>query len=222
MSNNYEYAGKPFTTAIAQEMLNRQYGKKDRIKRAGEVLLKYHLANGGLPPEGNSNLEGEVLLHNIIYAALRRLKNDGRANMIDSGMRWEVFPEGSRVLGEGNQSVYCFYDPRDREKAEAQDKSLWPCNIGSTKRDVEKRVSEQTNQWTVDPRIDLILKTPSGKDLEKKIQGILKLLDRHLKDFSGKGTEWYLVSPDEVLYLYKRVIMRFENPRLFREAFKLL
>ena len=37
MSNNYKYEGKPFTTAIAQEFLNRQYGKKGRIKRAGEA-----------------------------------------------------------------------------------------------------------------------------------------------------------------------------------------
>ena len=209
MSDSYEYEGKPLTSVIAQEFLNRQYGKKFYIKSEGEARLKYHLDNGGLPPESNRSLEGEDLLYHIISTAVRHLKNDGRVNMIERSM-WEVLPEGRRVFGVGSESVYCFYDPRDRRDAEEQVERLWACNIGSTTRDVEIRVGEQTNQWTVDPRIDLILKTPRSKDLESKIHGVLKLLGRHLKGFRGKGREWYRVSPDEVFYLYKCVITRFE------------
>ena len=211
MSDNYEYEGKPFTIAIAEKSLNLQYGEKFHIKSAGEALLKYHLDSGGLPPEGNGNLQDEDLLYHIISTAVHHLKSDGRANMIEYHGMWEVFPEGRRVFGIGSESVYCFYDPRDRQEAEAQGERLWPCNIGKTKRPVEVRVNEQTNQWTVDPRIDLILKTPSGKDLETKIHDILKPLGRYLKDFRGKGREWYRVSPDEVVYLYKCVITRFEK-----------
>ena len=211
MSDSYEYEGKPFTIAIAEKSLNLQYGEKFHIKSAGEALLKDHLDSGGLPPEDNGNLEGEDLVYHIISTAMRYLKNDGRANMIEGSSEWEVFPEGRRILGVGDESVYCFYDPRDRSGAEARGESLWPCNIGFTTKDVEDRVGDQTDQWTIDPRIDLILKTPSGRGLEKKIHGILKLLGRHLKEFRGKGREWYLVSPDEVVYLYKCVITRFEN-----------
>ena len=200
MSDSYEYEGKPFTIAIAEKSLNLEYGKKFHIKSAGETLLKYHLDNGGLPPEGNRNLEGEDLLYHIISTAMRHLKSDGRANMIEHSGMWEIFPEGRRVFGIGSEIVYCFYDPRDRSAAEAQGESLWACNIGFTTKDVEVRVGEQTNQWTVDPRIDLILKTPSGKGLEKKIHNILKILNRHLSGFRGKGREWYLVSPGEVVY----------------------
>ena len=211
MSDSYEYEGKPFTIAIAEKSLNLEYGKKFHIKSAGETLLKYHLDNGGLPPEGNRNLEGEDLLYHIISIAMRHLKSDGRANMIEHSGMWEIFPEGRRFFGIGSESVYCFYDSRDRREAEEGGKKLWACNIGFTTKDVEERVGKQTNQWTADPRIDLILKTPSGRDLEKKIHGILKLLGRHLKEFRGSGREWYLVSPDEVVYLYKCVITRFEN-----------
>ena len=210
MSDSYEYEGKPFTSAMAQKFFNHKYGETFHIKTEGETLLKEHLDNGGLPPEGNRNLEGADLLYHIISTAMRRLKNDGRANMIEGSSQWEVFPEGRRVFGIGSESVYCFYDPRDRRDAEQRGERLWSCNIGSTRREVEVRVREQTNQWTVDPRIDLILKTPSGKDLEKKMHEILKLLGRYLKNFRGKGREWYLVSPDEVFYLYKCVIIQFE------------
>ena len=209
MSDSYEYEGKPFTIAIAEKSLNLEYGKKFHIKSAGETLLKYHLDNGGLPPEGNRNLEGEDLLYHIISTAMRHLKSDGRANMIEHSGMWEIFPEGRRVFGIGSEIVYCFYNPRDRQEAEERGEKLWPCNIGKTERTVEVRVNEQTNQWTVDPRIDLILKTSPGSGLEKKIHDILKLLGRQLKGFRGKGREWYLVSPDEVIFLYKRVIIQF-------------
>ena len=211
MSDSYEYEGKPFTSAMAQKFLNKKYGEIFDIKIAGETLLKEHLDNGGLPPESNGNLEVEDLLYHIISTAMHHLKNDGRANMVEHSGMGEVFPEGRQVFGVGGESVYCFYDPRDRRNAESEGKVLWPCNIGRTKRKVEERVGEKTYQWTVAPRIDLILKTPSGKDLEKKIHDILKILGRHLKGFKGSGREWYRVSPDEVFYLYKCVITRFEK-----------
>ena len=211
MSDSYEYEGKPFTSAIAEKSLNLHYGKTFHIKTEGETLLKEHLDNGGLPPEGNRNLEGEDLLYHIISTAMRHLKSDGRANMIKGSSQWEVFPEGRRVFGIGSESVYCFYNPRDRQEAETRGEGLWPCNIGKTKRPVEVRVGEQTYQWTVDPRIDLILKTSPEIRLEKKIHEILKLLGRHIPGFRGSGREWYLVSPDEVVYLYKCVITRFEK-----------
>ena len=211
MSDSYEYEGKPFTIAIAEKSLNLQYGEKFYIKSAGEALLKYHLDSGGLPPGGNGNLQDEDLLYHIISTAVHHLKSDGRVNMIEHGGMWEVFPEGRRVFGVGSESVYCFYNPRDRQEAEARGEKLWECNIGRTKRAVEVRVGEQTYQWTVDPRIDLILKTPPGSGLEKKIHDILKLLGRHIPGFRGSGREWYRVYPDEVVYLYKCVITRFEN-----------
>lgn len=211
MSDSYEYEDKPFTIAIAERSLNLQYEKKLNIKSEGEALLKYHLDNGGLPPESDGNLEGEDLLYHIISTAMRHLKSDGRANMIEGSSQWEIFPEGRRVFGIGSESVYCFYNPRDRREAEERGERLWECNIGKTTRPVKVRVREQTYQWTVDPRIDLILKTSPGSDLEKKIHRILKLLGRHIPGFRGSGREWYLVSPDEVVYLYKCVITRFEN-----------
>ena len=96
-------------------------GRTFDIKTEGETLLKYHLDNGGLPPEGNRNLEGEDLLYHIISTAMRHLKSDGRANMIEHSGMCEIFPEGRRVFGIGSEIVYCFYDPRDRQGSRSRE-----------------------------------------------------------------------------------------------------
>ncbi len=204
MSNNYKHKGLPFTTEIAEKFLNRLSGKEFHIERIGQVVLQQHLDNGGAPPE-----EG---LSDIVHRALLRLYYaDGRAKRSSRSDKniWEIFPEGRQIFGSGTGAVYCFYEPRDREKAEARGECQWPCNIGETSGDVEERVQQQTRQWTVEPRIDLILQTSQQKDLEAKIHNLLKALDRHLKGFKGSGREWFNTSPKEIIFLYRRVLPHF-------------
>lgn len=209
MSNNYKYEGKPFTREIAEYIINRQYGCRFGIAEIERIIFEGHLKHGGLPPEGNRQLED--LLSRIFFDAMVHLRQQGRVGRSKDSSMWEVFPEGRRVFGDGSGSVYCFYDPRNRKEAEKKTIYTWACNIGETERDVEVRVKEQTDQWTEKPRIDLILKTSQSKDLEGKIHDLLKALGRHLPDFEAKGREWFCVHPDEVLCLY-RLIKRFENP----------
>ena len=203
MRNNYKYKSLPFTEVIAEELLNNLQGGEYPIEQAGELLLQQHLNQGGSQPETE--------LSEIVRSAFYLLGTNGRAKRVprtDEDV-WEVFPEGQRIFGSGNGAVYCFYNPRDREEAERNNENRWPCNIGETSGDVKQRVRQQTLQWTVEPRIDLILRTNRQEDLESKIHNLLKALDRHLRVFQARGREWFQTSPDEVVYLSTSVLPRF-------------
>ena len=203
MSNNYEYKGLPFTRAIAEELLNDLSGREFHIEQAEELLLQDHLAQDGSPPETE--------LSEIVLGAFHLLKANGRAERVSRTDKeiWEIFPKGRRIFGSAQGAVYCFYNPRDREQAEANNEERWACNIGETGGDVEERVRQQTRQWTVEPKIDLILRTSQHKDLESRIHNILKVLDMHLSDFQASGREWFQTSPDEIVYISTAVLPRF-------------
>ena len=200
MSNNYEYKGLPFTRAIAEELLNDLSGREFHIEQAAELLLQDHLAQDGSPPETE--------LSEIVLGAFYLLRANGRAKRVPRKDKevWEIFPKGQRIFGSGKGAVYCFYNPRDRKQAEANNEERWPCNIGRTRGDVKERVRNQTHQWTVEPRIDLILRTDRERDLESKIHNLLKALDRHLRNLPASGREWYNTSPDEIVYLSVSVL----------------
>ena len=113
-------------------------------------------------------------------------------------------PEYRREFGVGENQVYLFYDPRDKQDAESMLKNVWACNIGSTTRPVEERVGEQTDQWTVTPVIALIFRCVHEnecREFESRIQNILKIFGRQRGDL--KGREWFDTSPDEVVDIYK-------------------
>ena len=203
MSSNYKYKGLPFTGAVAEELLNNLSGEEFLIEQAGELLLQHHLDQEGSPPETE--------LSEMVREAFHLLSTNGRAKRVartDNDV-WEIFPDSQRIFGSGNGAVYCFYNPRDREEAEAINQNRWPCNIGRTREDVEERVRQQTRQWTVEPKIDLILRTNRETDLESKIHDLLKALNRHLRDFQASGREWFQTSPDEIVYLATPILPRF-------------
>ena len=203
MSNNYEYKGLPFTRAIAEELLNDLSGREFHIEQAAELLLQDHLAQDGSPPETE--------LSEIVLEAFYLLRANGRAKRVSRTDKevWEIFPNGRRIFGSAQGAVYCFYDPRDRGKAEAKNEKQWACNIGETSGDVEERVRQQTLQWTVAPKIDLIIRTSQHKELESKIHNILKALNMHLSNFQARGREWFQTSPDEIIYISTSVLPRF-------------
>ena len=203
MSNNYKYKGLPFREAIAEELLNNLSGGELLIEQAGKLLLQHHLDREGSPPETE--------LSKIVLGAFHLLRANGRAKRISRTDQevWEIFPNGRRIFGSAQGAVYCFYNPRDREDAEAKNEKRWPCNIGETSGEVEERVRQQTRQWTVKPKIDLIIRTSQHKDLERKIHDILKALDMHLTGFPASGREWFQTSPDEIVYIATSVLSRF-------------
>ncbi len=108
---------------------------------------------------------------------------------------------GVVMLGSGSGAVYVYYYPRDKKLAESERKSVWECKVGMTESDVGNRVrSQRTTAIYEEPEIGLEIRTDNPRCLEKAIHAILELKGRKI-DTSGKGNEWFLTSPNEVMVL---------------------
>lgn len=166
--------------------------------------------------------EGTIIeVEKITEKALTQLSEDGKAQQISknewekyelwdllsdkeikqiSEEKWRIPPACQQIFGKGEDWVYLYYF--DREKAEAQDQGneVWPCKIGRTEREPEKRIQEQIDEDSDIPIIALLLRTDKPKVLERTIHGILTLRGVHLKH--GQGKEWFLTSPNEVIDIY--------------------
>ena len=180
--------------AIIKDRLNGKGSITKLVERVKEPLLKENI----LPPEDSIHT-----LESLIRQALMRLERDGYVKQISKEDDiWEIYPSPLRIFGEGEGNVYVFYDHRSKQEAEQKGRAIWLCNIGSTKRSVEKRIREQTGEWLVEATIGLIIKTNDHEELETKIHEILKVFDRQQKENKGKklkGNEWFDTSPDEVI-----------------------
>lgn len=198
-TSDYEHSDKHLDRDIAQEIIKDKLEGTGNIEMIGEMVLEHHLNNGGLLPDPNENFRFRDL-YTIINTAMLRLCREGYAER-KSRDKWTLHAAPLRVFGEGEASVYLFYDPRDKS-AES-----WACNIGCTERNVEVRVKEQTKQWTVSPAIALIFKTDAPEDLEDKLHHILERVGRWRKDIKDKraGREWFDTDPDEVCMLYQHI-----------------
>ena len=115
--------------------------------------------------------------------------------------KWRILPPHQQIFGEGEGWVYLYYF--DKGKAEAQDQGskVWPCKIGFTENEPEKRIQQQMEENSDIPIIALLLQTNKPKVLERSIHGILTLRGSHLKH--PQGREWFLTEPDEVASIYK-------------------
>ena len=108
---------------------------------------------------------------------------------------------GVVMLGSGSGAVYVYYYPRDKKLAESERRSVWECKVGMTESDVGNRVrSQRTTAIYEEPEIGLEIRTDNPRCLEKAIHAILELKGRKI-DTSGKGNEWFLTSPNEVMVL---------------------
>jgi hypothetical protein len=113
-----------------------------------------------------------------------------------------VAPEARREIGDGAESVYVYYLPRDRQYAELAGASRWRCKIGRTVGLAEARIRGQAGTALSErPRIDLVIHTQDGRVLEDAVHAILTLKGRLLGEAPGK--EWFLTSPGEVESMYE-------------------
>lgn len=214
MNDQYEYAERPLTPGIAQnliiELFAGQTVQKQEIMR---VVDETHRERGGLPSRARFN--------NPVTLALSRMKREGQAenphqgvwfissspqedeNVDDEGVNSEETDlDSARTVGSGEGSVYLYYFPAYKRLAELQGEQVWPCKIGKARNDPISRISSQTRTALPEhPEVGLIIKTDELRLMETTIQNILKLQGKHKQD--APGTEWFITSPGEVEQVYE-------------------
>ena len=224
---NYPGRNKPLTVENATDIISRLHSLySDRLYNIEEMGLNNiaKLVKKGLW-EDNSNevytaelfmlsvfvgsihkaLGGQWITdqsEQITEEALIRLSENGKAQQI-SEKKWRIPPLHQQIFGDGEGWVYLYYF--DKKKAEARDQgnAVWPCKIGRTGREPEKRIQEQLEDADI-PMIALLLRTDKPKVLERTIHGILTLRGVHLRHVEGK--EWFLTNPDEIIDIYRFIV----------------
>ena len=126
-----------------------------------------------------------------VSSALRALVKEGKVARTFSGT-YHYFSKEE----EGKGSVYLFYYPTYKDRAEERGDEFWRCKIGKTTNSAKSRVGGQTTGSPEEPIIALEFKTDHPTELEAALHAILKLRGRHVENAGGK--EWFMTNPDEV------------------------
>lgn len=211
-NTGYKYYGKTFTREIASEIIVEIYIGKSPVdlKTIQETVFEHHKKGGGLPPEDENHLSW------IIRRALSHLRTRRCATQMDSSTdsSWRIHEEDvhydertyPKTLGTGSETVYLYYYPIYKREAKSQKQRFWNCKIGHTTRDSIHRVKEQVKTGLPEHAIiALTIKTDEAIELEKKMQGILRVLGKHIAD--APGTEWFLTSPSQVESIYEFICL---------------
>lgn len=208
MNSEYPHAGKHLNKPIIRDIIPLVYQGEGyfTVNEFREMIVKYHEENGGDSWEA---VEKDAPIRRVLqeYVEQHGWKRVKKGKVFSWGLpeKSPKPPKDSVVtltLGSGTGSVYLYYYPRDKESANSKRESVWECNIGMTKRSTSKRVGEQKEKFDhQNPEIGLKIKTNNPRALEKAIHAILELKGQQVET-SGKGSEWFLTSPTEVVGIY--------------------
>ena len=150
----------------------------------------------------------ETTVHPVVNA-LNWLKDKNLANNPNPGDGiWTIIGEtndngdngndGVRRIGSGNKSVYVYYYPAYKERAELREEDTWPCKVGYTEyaNPIHRIYEQPKTAMPEKPEIALVIRTDQQTELEDAIH---QLLDSdHIPD--APGTEWFMTNPSEELY----------------------
>jgi hypothetical protein len=109
-----------------------------------------------------------------------------------------------KEIGNGNEAVYLYYNPNDKELAELKGKNVWECKVGMTQTlPVETRIFSQGVKTALSkmPEIALVIKTDNAPLLERAIHTALRQLDLVAPD--SLGTEWFITNPQKIECWYR-------------------
>ncbi len=199
-NSNGFYIVEPFRLAMYIDGIHQILGGKgrtidiDEVRRITKKVLRQLSDDGKAQQISKDEWEKFELLDFLRDKQRKRISEE----------KWWIPPACQQIFGKGEGCVYLYYF--DKEKVEAQDRGneVWPCKIGRTERDPEKRIREQIDEGSDIPIIALLLRTAKPKVLERTIHGILTLRGVHLKH--GQGKEWFLTSPNEVIEIYCLIV----------------
>ena len=200
VNDEYNYAGKHLNYQIAQEIIKDWFKVEGSLTDIGQCVLIHHVKHKGLLPDPNAPTCRRDLDF-IIKTALLRLQREEYVKRISHKnawreQKWQIYGKPSCVFGEGEQSVYLFYDYRERYIMDDR----WAFYIGQTG-NLQERIDAHARKNGVDPTVACVFKTDNSVDLEKQIHHSLKEFGRLRTDKTGRS--WFDTSPDEVLLVYK-------------------
>ena len=203
-----KYFGKRLTMSIARELILEFF--KGQIVHRQDIIRKVdkiYLERGG-KPSGN-------IVHPVVDA-LNNLKSKELANNPNPGDGiWTIYGETDdeevgdiddsdeevRQIGSGNNSVYVYYYPTYRERAELRGEETWACKVGRSEyQNPIHRILEQAGTGMPEkPKIALVIQTNRPTDLENAMH---TLLDRDRMS-DAPGTEWFMTNPSRVEDIYE-------------------
>lgn len=215
MTNSY--SDVPLTPSVARHLVEEPFQRQPQWKRAALVaaVQKLHSERGGVAGQQNPIT--------VVKKALGNLQDDGLVEKHYYG-HWKWIPasdnpssetsapsEGStedvdddagpaeKILGDGPECVYLYFNPNDRKLAQLEKRTTWECKIGkSSMADSSIRIHAQGAKTALshEPVIGLLLKTMDSAALEKALHNSLRLVDHQVAD--SPGVEWFMTSPEQV------------------------
>lgn len=104
-----------------------------------------------------------------------------------------------KVIGNGAESVYLYFNPNDRRLAGLENRDVWECKIGrTTAGDPSRRVLGQGVSTALShlPILGLVIKTDNSGALENVLHSSLRLASAEVPD--SLGEEWFFTSPSRI------------------------
>ncbi len=215
-----DMTGIPLTPGIARPLVLHLFGERRQWARPdlAAAVEQRHLSMGGVRgtqptsrvlKKALHDLVEEGAVENVGHRIWRRtgdMESDlGTSNGQEAGQVSELEDEGDEEdltvlerLGDGDECVYLYYNPNDRELAQFKGKDTWECKIGCTRSGASLRIIGQGARTALshEPVIGLLINTSNAPALERALHSSLRLMDCEVVD--APGSEWFLTSPDRI------------------------
>jgi len=211
--------GIPLMPSVARRIIEELFKQQPQWKRDALIteVKRIHAERGGVP--------GSQEPASVVAKALGYLHEDGKVIKQDYGY-WKSMssdsatatpataalpvsniaaeeaddtPVAEKEIGDGDESVYVYFNPNDRKLASHEGRTVWECKVGRTSAsDVFPRIQGQGTGTALShtPVIGLVIRTHDSVALERALHSSLRLIDARVPD-SG-GVEWFMTSPEHV------------------------
>jgi hypothetical protein len=222
---DYKYKDIPLTPSIAREHL-LDYLRSHSVPVKRDELVKYAAEqherlggkNRGDPTSSvkkalNGLVDEEKISHPTLgYYSVRREGEDAGSDVNKVITAISVSAEQdsandrlvpNETIGDGDESVYVYYQESDRRLAGHEGRSVWPCKIGFTAGNLSARIFAQFPATGVArlPVVGLVIRTDDGHGLERAIHFALDSAEARIDD--AIGAEWFDTSLDRIKAWYK-------------------
>lgn len=120
------------------------------------------------------------------------------------------------TIGQGEEAVYLYFNPNDRELAQFRGSDCWECKIGRTKHlPVDTRIFSQGIKTALSkvPVIGLIILTENCVLTERAIHTALSNLSLEAPD--SPGMEWFITNPKRVADWHRSYL---ENLKILNQS----